>query len=395
MATGRVDAEAVFRADISGQGVSDLAAVPAETLVEFAVRYAIWLPVDTYARGPWLAPYAIRRLRVRTDPRAPGPKRDLWGMPDESGYFADDNSLIKGVVKDLPVSAGSPYGAGRIGTGLVCCHVWPGTTANPLLFSFVPNLVWLPRSLASYSDAHLAGPPHAVHETLKAVSVRRYRGVCPAVARPRSEAAWRCLPLPTASAPARASEFVAGDRVASLALKRTTKMIRFLEATVDADRPTPHRFSRRYHAGIGPAIDLSVWPVQDAVTVAARCQLISELQACLASGDEERTPPQRTSPQPPDQVNRHRLVPRLDSARPLASVAADEHPLHPLGPVSEAELAEFGEWLVRTRALTPRPVSDYQSRVRRVARGVDVSTLTPKSQASLRTAVRAFLEFRH
>src|SRR5690348_15401187 len=66
-----------------------------------------------------------------------------------------------------------------------------------------------------------------------------------------------------------------------------------------------------------------------------------------------------------------------------------------LDTVTEAELTEFGEWLVRTRRLTPRPVSDYKSRVRRVARGVDMTTLTVNAQASLETAVRAFLAFRN
>jgi hypothetical protein len=30
-------------------------------------------------------------------------------MPDEQGYFADDNSLIKGVVKNLAASLGDPH----------------------------------------------------------------------------------------------------------------------------------------------------------------------------------------------------------------------------------------------------------------------------------------------
>lgn len=66
-----------------------------------------------------------------------------------------------------------------------------------------------------------------------------------------------------------------------------------------------------------------------------------------------------------------------------------------LGRVTEAELAAFGDWLVRSRGLTPRPVGDYKSRVRRLARGVDMSTLTVDAQATLETAARAFLEFRN
>lgn len=140
-----IDADGVLRAELTARGHSDLSTLSSAEIVELVRRYALWLPVDTYRRAPWLAPYAIRRLRNRTDERAPGPKRDLWGFPDENGYFADDNSLIKGVIKNLAVRpACNPYGSSKLGKGLVCCHVWPATTTEPLLFSFVPNLVCQP-----------------------------------------------------------------------------------------------------------------------------------------------------------------------------------------------------------------------------------------------------------
>ena len=63
-------------------------------------------------------------------------------------------------------------------------------------------------------------------------------------------------------------------------------MIAFLEATLTQDGGPPLRFSKRYHAGVGPGIDLSVWPVQSAVTPAARRELIAELRSCLAPSDE-------------------------------------------------------------------------------------------------------------
>ena len=81
----------------------------------------------------------------------------------------------------------------NIGKGLICCHVWPATTTNPLLFSFVPNVVWLPRSLAGYSDAHLEGPPHLAHEVLKATAIRRYPTASPDVGRARAGEAWDCV----------------------------------------------------------------------------------------------------------------------------------------------------------------------------------------------------------
>lgn len=374
-----MNADQVLWDELRADGVSALADLAQERVVALVLRYGIWLPVDTYASAPWLAPFAVRRLRNRTDPRAPGPKRDLWGLPDELGYFADDNSLIKGVIKDLDVSVGSPYGARPIGQGLVCCHVWPGTTANPLLFSFVPNLVWLPKSLATYSDAHLAGPPHEAHEVLKAVSFSRFRGVPPEVGQARSEAAWGCLPAPSAPSDRSVFEFLAGSRVAALARQRTSSMIEFLEGTL-SQGPMPERFSKRYHAGVGPWIDPSVWPVQQAVSEVARRHLIADLKACLDASEYEMSAAL-------EQIPERDVVVAADVDEP----ASDELRL---AAASEAELSEFGAWLVRTRGLSSRPVADYQSRVRRLAKGVNLSTLTPNAQATLKTAERAFKQFR-
>ena len=286
-----IDADEVLRIELIGKGIRNLSELECADIVSLASRYALWLPVDTYTRAPWLAPYAIRKLRHRTDERAPGPKRDLWGMPDEQGYFADDNSLIKGVVRNLGVSPPhGPYSESRIGKGLVCCHVWPATTSDPLLFSFVPNLVWLPKSLAPYSDAHLAGPPHEVHEVLKATSVLRYRSTPPEVGRARAGTAWARLAGATAEGSTDSYEFVPGKRIVSLVERRVQKMTEFLEATLDETVPLPGRFSKRYHAGVGRRIDHTVWPAQEAVTASARRQLLSELRSCV----ERSTGPRRS-----------------------------------------------------------------------------------------------------
>ena len=142
MASRGIDGDALLGAELSLRGISALADLSTGEIVELVCRYAVWLPVETYLRSPWLAPYAVRRIRSRLDPLAPGPKRDLWGFPDERGYFSDDNSLIKGVVNNLRVNCDqSPYGDRPIGKGMVCCHVWAGTTGNPLLWR-QPHWPW-------------------------------------------------------------------------------------------------------------------------------------------------------------------------------------------------------------------------------------------------------------
>ena len=267
--------------ELRNTGVSQLAELSDATVISLALRFAVWIPVDTYMRAPWLAPFAVRKLRIREDPHAPGPKRDLWGLPDIHGYFADDNSLLKGVFKNKGVTPTSgPYGGGPITRGLVCCHIWANTTTNPLLFSFVPNLVWLPASLAPYSDAH-HGNPHELHEVLKVVSTSRYRTACPTVGAPRVARAWDALgTLDARDGGQPCTDFVVADQLVNLVETRLRRLSDFLTATLDPAVDPPPRFSKRYHAGSGAGIDPSVWPVQRIVPEDSRRQMISMLAAC-------------------------------------------------------------------------------------------------------------------
>ena len=76
----------------------------------------------------------------------------------------DDNSLIKSLPNSLMVasSRNSTYRGRVIGTGFVASHVWrtlnpevssaSGAAYDPFTYSFVPNLVWLPGSIAGLTD---------------------------------------------------------------------------------------------------------------------------------------------------------------------------------------------------------------------------------------------------
>lgn len=277
-----MDADAVLWAELHERGITDLDALSDDEVVELALRYAVWIPVDTYVRAPWLAPYAVRKIRIRTDDRAPGEKRDLWGMPDEAGYFTDDNSLIKAVFKNRAVRpASSPYESGRFRKGMVCCHVWAGTTTDPLLFSFVPNLVWMPRSLAPYSDNHHSGAPHLVHDTLKWVAADRYRSAMPEVAADRVIAAWNRLAPVTGTVPVHEQlEFDITDQIVKLVDKRLTKLTGFLSTVLADDGARPKRFSRRYHAATGRGIDPTTPPIDHIVTSDALIELLDEMERC-------------------------------------------------------------------------------------------------------------------
>lgn len=278
-----IDAERILWSELASLGVTDIKDLSANEAVDLVMRYALWIPLDTFSAAPWIAPFAVRKVRIRTDSRAPGPKRDLWGMPDEDGYFTDDNSLIKPVVQRLDTSASSPYRGSRVTRGLVCCHLWPSTTTDPLLFSFIPNLAWIPKTLAPYSDAHMSGPPHPAHHALRSVARARYEAFTPLVGRERARRAWQALPADpqTDGHNYDSHEVVAGRKVSDLATKRVGRMMAFLQGTLNGNVPLPNRFSKRYHAGVGPGIDRSVWPVQEAVSVEARERLLADLRACI------------------------------------------------------------------------------------------------------------------
>ena len=79
--------------------------------------------------------------------------RDLRFSPNEAGYSRDDNSLVKSLA-NLPIhSPRRPKLHGRkLGQGWVAAHVGHMSTGNPLLNSFVGNLLWLPEPLASLTD---------------------------------------------------------------------------------------------------------------------------------------------------------------------------------------------------------------------------------------------------
>lgn len=69
--------------------------------------------------------------------------------------------------------------------------------------------------------------------------------------------------------------------------------------------------------------------------------------------------------------------------------------LDSLRPVPDEELERFGDWLRASRGIEERPISDYKSRLRRaLADGSEWAGWTSGVQANMKTAVRAFIEFR-
>ena len=160
---------------------------------------AIWLPLDIYRDWPILLPWVVR------DPSCRGSKakglQDAWSAPDADGYLRDDNSLVKSLPRSLAVRgpSGSHVHGTKMGTEFVASHIWRRVNHEmlasriPLLNSFVPNLVWLPRQVAKLSD--LEGD--IIQTTLQATARAIYEPA-PVAAHLREpvDEAWQLLPPP-------------------------------------------------------------------------------------------------------------------------------------------------------------------------------------------------------
>jgi hypothetical protein len=159
----------------------------------------IWLHPDVYERLPVLVPYAVRDPTSRGDKARGIP--DSWGEPNGAGYFRDDNSLIKGLPRSLVIEGpkGGPYAGGRIGSGFVAAHVFRDlesgepSTREPLTYSFVPNLVWLPGEIAALTDRQ--GSFAQTYVQALAHKLYRHHPVVPSL-QSLAEDAWRLLPEP-------------------------------------------------------------------------------------------------------------------------------------------------------------------------------------------------------
>lgn len=116
-----------------------------------------------------------------------------------------------------------------------------------------------------------------------------------------------------------------------------------------------------------------------------------ELLAYLDDLDRELGPP--TAAENAEAVEWVDSIDRELSARRRNTTSGDRSPVRQLSPIGEAELEGFKDWLVSTRGVTRKVASDYRSRLRR-AIAVEPTTLRPNVQADIRTAIKAFTEYR-
>jgi hypothetical protein len=171
-------------------------------IARLVASLGIWFNPSLYQNIPLLRPYAVRdsTCRKRNNPEG----IEQWGCANESGYFRDDNSLLKGIPSSLKIS--SPlkelYNGRCIGTGFVASHIWRSldhsrsdkslATQDPWTYSFVPNLVWLPEQVAKLTDRE--GSFSQIYLQALSVSIYRDLPVAP-VMQPFVKEAWSRLPI--------------------------------------------------------------------------------------------------------------------------------------------------------------------------------------------------------
>jgi hypothetical protein len=227
-------------------------------LVEHIVAdCSVWWDPKVYAECPVLLPWAVR------DPKSRGNKSkglpDEWGSPNSAGYFRDDNSLVKGLVKALSVRgpAGGYMTGQRLGLGWVAAHIWRDNSGDvlasrdPRLYTFTPNLVWLPRQIAKLSDVE-GGP---VQAALKSISRALYRPTQPVGAKHAiAEKAWSYLADEQNPKHAidleRLSYFDEPEKTIAMRQKRTKEVVDALISLESGGRLTKKVVSGRYTSGL-------------------------------------------------------------------------------------------------------------------------------------------------
>lgn len=159
-------------------------------------KLGIWWSPRAYSQLPVMVPWCVRDRSCRYDQ---GP--ESWGAPRDDAYLRDDNSIIKKLPLTCIVSARAdhPYNGRKPWRGFTACHIWrdmpDGTLAgaDPWLYSFMPNLIWLPSWLSALTDRQSS----EVQRTLQRTSIALFRKAnLPARLRPYAEYGWSKLQEP-------------------------------------------------------------------------------------------------------------------------------------------------------------------------------------------------------
>lgn len=237
---------------------------------------SIWWQPSAASTLPVMTPWAIRDRRARYDQ---GP--EMWSAPRDDGYLRDDNSVIKKLPLPLYVihPGAGPYDDRRPWRGFTACHIWRETIdsglggTDPWIYSFMPNLVWLPTPLAALTDYDLR-----VQCVVQRTSTRLYRSVESSPVQHRIDYAWSRLVVDLEDSEddelaLEASQLAMFDVTPAFVQRRLKSIDEFAKGADDVLRlgaPVGKLFSSRYTAGIPTVAPGHLESFRDALASYAR-----------------------------------------------------------------------------------------------------------------------------
>lgn len=142
--------------------------------VRFILDLGVWIDPEAYKKLPIFEPIAYRDKT----PQHPIDKRGHANK--ETALLIDDNSYVKNYATGKIVSSDkiSYYDGKALKSGFWACHIWDRigpsmelSNKDNTLFTFIPNLVWLPKEFSRLSD--IPGSP--IKDILKQLSLNLYR----------------------------------------------------------------------------------------------------------------------------------------------------------------------------------------------------------------------------
>ena len=145
----------------------------------FILDLAIWIEPEAYKKLPIFEPVAYRDQNWKKLGFVRGQANPSTAL------LVDDNTYVKnymnGGTRFISSKKISYYNDKQLvsGSGFVACHIWdevgPGkakATGIHEIFTFIPNIVWLPQDVAYLTDI----PGSQIKDILKQLSVNLYHG---------------------------------------------------------------------------------------------------------------------------------------------------------------------------------------------------------------------------
>lgn len=150
-----------------------------QMVMKLVTDLGVWIHPDDYKKLPIVMPYVVRDPTLTTKVRTP------WGNPQpHTGLMKDDNSMVKAIAKGkkkkIESAVVSKYDGGILGKNFVASHVWREiktdadlTNRDHRLFTFIPNLVWLPKEISKFTDREGS----IIQSLIQQISMKIYRNL--------------------------------------------------------------------------------------------------------------------------------------------------------------------------------------------------------------------------